>query len=310
MPLEAYMTPEIIASFLTLTFLEIVLAGDNLVLIAILSGRLPQAQRPSARRFGLIAAVVTRLGLLVTLFWLAHLHAPKTVDLPVLGPVTFTPREIVLGIGGFFLIWKSFSEITTLFRHNGHAEKPTVTARPWSQTFFWTIVQIGLFDIVFSLDSVIAAIGIAQHVEVMAAAIITAAMFMLFLVNPISNFIDRHRVVRLIALNFLTLVGALLIAEAVNLDVPHIYFYAALAVAIVIQVLALWLLAWSPGAQRFVIMALVLIAIVGAFGAVLYLNRDTPAGHDAYAFLDQLWADVSASASSAYDWARSLIGSH
>src|SRR5262245_46380831 len=119
MPFEAYMTPEIIASFLTLTFLEIVLAGDNLVLIAILSGKLPPAQRPSARRFGLIAAVVTRLGLLVTLFWLAHLHAPMTVELPLVGPITFTPRHIVLGIGGFFLIWKSFSEITTLFQHNG-----------------------------------------------------------------------------------------------------------------------------------------------------------------------------------------------
>ena len=306
MPIQEFLTPEVIASFLTLTFLEIVLAGDNLVLIAILAGKLPEAQRPLARRVGLIAAVFTRLALLFTLFWLAHLQAPFTVALPGIKPFSLTPREIVLGVGGFFLIWKSFSEISTIF---SGGNKKIASVQPWQHAFAFTILQIAIFDIVFSLDSVIAALGLAQRVEVMAAAIITGALVLLFLVNPISNFIDRNPVVRLIALNFLTLVGALLIAEAGDLQVPHIYFYAALLVAIVIQLLALWLLAWSPGAQRAVILFLVVVAIIGAFGATLSLNSNNAAGEHADAVLGAMWSDISDAAAAAIAWAKSLAGS-
>jgi predicted tellurium resistance membrane protein TerC len=302
---QEFLTPEILASYLTLTFLEIVLAGDNLVLIAILSGKLPAGQRPTARRFGLIAAVFTRLALLVTLFWLAHLQAPMTVDLPGGGTVTFTPRELVLAIGGFFLIWKSLAEIRTLFREGRHAETPVVKARPWSQTFFWTIVQIALFDIVFSLDSVIAAIGIAQRIEVMAAAIVSAAFIMFFLVNPISNFIDRFVVVRLIALNFLTLIGSLLIAEAIGLQVPHIYFYAALAFAVVVQVVALVIRAWSAG-TRTAALTLAFLALVAVAAAVLYLNKDAGVAERLDSIMTQVIADVGRMVDALVTWVRSL----
>jgi predicted tellurium resistance membrane protein TerC len=305
MSLHEFMTPEILASYLTLTFLEIVLAGDNLVLIAILSGRLPANERPAARRFGLLAAVVTRLALLYTLFYLSHLHAPMTVDLPGGGTVTFTPRELVLGVGGFFLIWKSLTEIASIFTSEGRREKPQVTARPWSQTFFWTIVQIALFDIVFSLDSVIAAIGIAQHVEVMAAAIISGAFIMFFLVNPISNFIDRFVVVRLIALNFLTLIGSLLIAEAIGLDVPHIYFYEALAVAVVVQIIALIIRSWSAG-TRTAALTLAFLALVAVAAAVLYMNKDAGVAERLDSIVTQLAGDVGRMIDALIEWVKSL----
>lgn len=306
MPFQELMTPEVVASYLTLTFLEIALAGDNLVLIAILSGKLPAAERPAARRFGIMAAVVTRLALLVTLFWLAHLQRPMTVDLPGGTTVTLTPRELVLFVGGLFLIWKSLNEISALFREGKRAEKPAVTARPWSQTFFWTIVQIGLFDVVFSLDSVIAAIGIAQRIEVMAAAIVSAAFIMLFLVNPISNFIDRFIVVRLIALNFLTLIGSLLIAEAIGIDVPRVYFYEVLAIAVVVQVIALIIRTWSAG-TRTAALTLALLAMVAVAAAVFYVNKDAGAGERMNSIITQLVADIERILGALVDWLRSLF---
>jgi len=305
MMLHEFLTPEVIASYLTLTFLEIVLAGDNLVLIAILSGKLPASERPAARRFGIMAAVITRLGLLVTLFWLAHLQAPMTVDLPGGTTVTFTPRELVLFIGGIFLIWKSLAEISALFREGGKVEKTNVTARPWSQTFFWTIVQIALFDIVFSLDSVIAAIGIAQRIEVMAAAIVSAAFIMLFLVNPISNFIDRFVVLRLIALNFLTLIGSLLIAEAIGIDVPHVYFYGVLAIAVVVQIAALAIRSWSEG-TRTAALTLALLALVAVAAAVFYMNKDAGVAERVDSIMTQVVTDVEKAFGALVDWIRSF----
>src|SRR5262245_3158081 len=162
MPLHEYFTPEVIASFLTLTFLEIALAGDNLVLIAILSGRLPEHQRPFARRFGVLAAVITRLALLVTLFWLSHLETPIDIALPGLPVFQITPRTIVLGVGGAFLILKSLTELQDMFTGR---DLQALSVRPWRHAFLLTILQIAFFDLVFSLDSVIAAIGLAKHVE-------------------------------------------------------------------------------------------------------------------------------------------------
>jgi predicted tellurium resistance membrane protein TerC len=306
MPISNYLAPEIVASFLTLTFLEIVLAGDNLVLIAILAGKLPEAQRPLARRVGLVAAMFTRLALLFSLFWLAHLQVPFSVPLP--GGLSFaiTPREIVLGVGGLFLIWKSLTEISAIFAQRNtkiNADK----LRPWRHAFALTIVQIAIFDIAFSLDSVIAALGLTQHVEVMATAIITAAFVMFFLVNPISNFIDRHKIVRLVALNFLTLVGALLIAEAADLAVPRLYFYAALGVAIVVQLMALWLLSWSPRTRHAVTLLLVVLGIAAVFGVTLFVNRDSTAGARDYAALVSLARTAADLVTAAFDWVRSLL---
>jgi len=297
-------TTEIVASFLTLTFLELVLAGDNLVLIAILAGKLPPEQRPFARRLGLIAAVVTRLLLLFSLFWLSHLE--RAIPLPGNPGFEVTPRQIVLGLGGLFLIWKSFAEISRIFF--SHAPKLEARGvRAWADTFAGTIVQIAFFDLIFSLDSVIAAIGIAKHVEVMAAAVITAALLMLFLVNPISNFIDRHPVVRLVALNFLTLVGALLVAEALHLKVPHTYFYIALAVAVVIQVLFLWIRSLGRTA-RVSLGLLVIVASLGlVLGAILYMDNDDATRHQAIATLNNVIESGRTVFASAVEWFRALV---
>ncbi len=304
MPVLDFLAPEHIASYLTLTFLEIVLAGDNLVLIAILAGKLPERQRPLGRQIGLIAAVVTRLGLLVSLFWLAHLEAPIAIPLPDGAALKVTPREIVLGLGGLFLIWKSLAEIWAIFGARDTAIDPS-RVHVWRHAFALTILQIALFDIVFSLDSVIAAIGIAQHVQVMIAAVVTAALVMLFLVNPISNFIDRYPVVKLVALNFLTLVGSLLVAEAFGLMVPRIYFYEALGVAVAIQLVILWLRALSPRAARALVILMVLS--IGAAGAALYMNKDALMGDPALATLASVVQKSAEFLIQAFNWARSWL---
>jgi predicted tellurium resistance membrane protein TerC len=231
--LELLLTPENVATFLTLTFLEIVLAGDNLVLIAILSSKLPEHQRPLARRLGLLAAVVTRILLLFSLFWLSHLETPiKLTD-----TLSVTPREIVFSVGGIFLLWKSLTELfAVLFGNDGTRDVKVV-----HQSFMWVILQIAFFDIIFSLDSVIAAIGIAQHIEIMVAAVLTATAVMVFLVNPISTFIERHRIVKVAALDLLVLIGAFLLAEAFHYELPRVELYAALVVVLILQSILLLL---------------------------------------------------------------------
>jgi predicted tellurium resistance membrane protein TerC len=199
---------------------------------------LPEGQRPLARRVGILAAVSTRILLLFSLFWLSHLENAFVV--PGIPDQTFTPRQIVFGLGGAFLIVKALSEIWNLLEP-GSPPVASGKVRAWGGAFAWVILQIALFDVVFSLDSVIAAIGIAKHIEVMVAAVLTATLIMFFLVNPISNFIDRRPVVKLIALNFLILVGALLIVEATKTTLPRAFFYVALAAAIVVQLFFLWL---------------------------------------------------------------------
>jgi predicted tellurium resistance membrane protein TerC len=231
--LELLLTPENVATFLTLTFLEIVLAGDNLVLIAILASKLPEHQRPLARRLGLFAAVITRILLLFSLFWLSHIETPIN-----LGSFTVTPREIVFTVGGVFLLWKSVFELGNVLFGNDGRDRAVATVH---HAFAWVILQIAFFDIIFSLDSVIAAIGIAQHVEIMVAAVLAATAVMFFLVNPISNFIEHHRIVKVAALDLLVLVGVFLIAEAFHYPLPKMELYAALLVVLLLQGLLLWL---------------------------------------------------------------------
>jgi predicted tellurium resistance membrane protein TerC len=258
-----FLEPEHIASFFTLVFLEIVLAGDNLVLIAILSSRLPPEQRPVARRFGLAAAVITRLLLLFSLFWLSHLQTPIPLDQYGLKGFATTPRQIVLGLGGLFLLLKSLSEIASFFDETGERNQAR-SMKPGSSIFVLTIVQIAVFDIVFSLDSVIAAIGIARHVQVMAAAIVAAALVMLLLVNVISNFIDRHPTIKLIALNFLALVGIILVAEAFRIDIERAWYYLGLACVTVVQLVGYWFIHQTPLMRRVVLVAaLALVAVMG-----------------------------------------------
>lgn len=306
MPILEFLTPEHVASFLTLTFLEIVLAGDNLVLIAILAGKLPERQRALARRIGVVVAVLTRLLLLFSLFWLAHLETPIAIPLPDGPPLIVTARQIVLGLGGVFLIWKSLSEISAIFGERNTTIDPS-TVRPWRHAFMWTILQIAIFDLVFSLDSVIAAIGLAQHVEVMAAAVITAAFTMFFLVNPISNFIDRHQVVKLVALNFLTLIGSLLVAEAAGLAVPRAYFYMALGVAIAVQVLILWLRSLPPRAWQALTLMLMILGLAVVVGATLLVNDGYLSDGRTIAILVAIVQGSAELLMAAFNWARSWL---
>ncbi len=263
---------EYIASFVTLVFLEIVLAGDNLILIAILANRLPESQRPLARRLGLMMAVITRLALLYVLFWISHIDTP----IAGFGGQAITPRHLVFGIGGAFLIWKAIMEIGAMLGDHDNSIDPG-KVRAWNGLFLLTIVQIALFDIVFSLVSVIAAIGIAKHIEVMMAAIITATAVMFFLVNPISDFIERFPIVKLIALNFLFLIGVLLVIEGIGVHVDRAYFYVALAVAVAVQVVYFLLPRWA----KLPSLAL-LVAVGGLLAASLTIDLSPYLGASAH----------------------------
>lgn len=228
--------PQVWFAFLTLTALEIVLGVDNIVFIAILAGRLPAEDRAAARQIGLSVALGTRLALLATLFYLSHLEGRTGF---VLFGHDLSWRDVVLGAGGLFLIWKSVVEMNEAVRphKSKHKEKKSVGAKA---AFAWVIIQIAIIDIVFSIDSVITAVGIAQHIEVMAAAIIIAVFVMMVAINPISVFIDKHKEIKIVALSFLLLVGFILLAEALGTPVPKGYLYFALGFASMVQVLILW----------------------------------------------------------------------
>lgn len=294
--LELLLTPENVATFLTLTFLEIVLAGDNLVLIAILASKLPEHQRPLARRLGLFAAVATRILLLFSLFWLSHLETPLEIG----GDIVITPRQIVFTLGGAFLLWKALTElVTVLFGNDGFDPR----VKPVHQAFAVVILQIAFFDIIFSLDSVIAAIGIAQHIEIMVAAVLAATVVMVFLVNPISTFIERHRIVKVAALDLLVLIGIFLLAEAFHIAVPRIELYALLFVVLVLQAVLLWLRA-LPATLRYSLVIVTTVAL--AAGAIALIN-DPVLANDLQARALRAWNNGSEAASKAMDTVRPYL---
>ncbi|NOT41186.1 MAG: TerC family protein [Alphaproteobacteria bacterium] len=234
--MELLSDPQVWFAFLTLTALEIVLGVDNIVFIAILAGRLPPEDRASARQIGLAVALGTRLMLLATLFYLSHLET-KT-GLWLVGR-ELSWRDIVLGAGGLFLIWKAIVEMNEAVRpHKAQQkQKKSTTARA---AFTWIIIQIAIIDIVFSIDSVITAVGIAEHIEIMAMAIIIAVFVMMVAINPISHFIDTHKELKIVALSFLLLVGFILVAEAMGTPIPKGYLYFALGFAALVQGLVFW----------------------------------------------------------------------
>jgi predicted tellurium resistance membrane protein TerC len=234
--MEFLFSPEVWFAFLTLTALEIVLGVDNIVFIAILAGRLPADQRNAARQIGLAVALGTRLALLATLFHLAHLET-KT-GFAIFGR-DLSWRDMVLGAGGLFLIWKAVVEMNVAVRPHVHTQKQHKSRRP-KAAFTLIIIQIAIIDIVFSIDSVITAVGIAQQIEIMAAAIIIAVFVMMVAINPIAAFIDKHKEIKIVALSFLLLVGFILVAEAMGTPIPKGYLYFALGFAALVQVLILW----------------------------------------------------------------------
>lgn len=221
--------PQIWASLVTLTALEIVLGIDNLVFIAILVGRLPENQRDSARRLGLALAVLTRLVLLASIAWIIGLTTP----LFELFDHGFSWRDIILIAGGLFLLYKGTREIHE--RLEGEAEHAGATRA--AASFAGVIAQIMVLDIVFSLDSVITAVGMANELWVMATAVIIAVLIMIAASGPLAAFVDRHPTIKMLALSFLLLIGTTLIADGIGFHVPKGYIYAAIGFSVMVEAL-------------------------------------------------------------------------
>jgi predicted tellurium resistance membrane protein TerC len=218
--------PQAWIALATLTALEIVLGIDNIIFISILSGKLPPEQRARGRTIGLAAAMIMRLVLLASLQWLSRL----TIELFVVLGHTVTARDLILLGGGLFLIAKATFEI----HHNLEGPEEERKA-PTSVSFASVITQIMVLDIVFSLDSVITAIGMANHLPVMMAAVIIAVLVMMFAAGPISNFVERHPTVKMLALSFLLLVGMSLVAEGFGQHIPKGYLYFAMGFSVFVE---------------------------------------------------------------------------
>ena len=222
--------PQIWIAFTTLTALEIVLGIDNIIFISILAGKLPPEQQSRARRLGLGAALITRILLLLSLAWIIRLTAPL---FSLLGQ-EISGRDLILITGGLFLVGKSTFEIhERLEGKEGHASTRV------APTFLSVIVQIILLDIVFSLDSVITAVGMAESVAIMVAAMVIAMVVMLFSMGTISGFVERHPSVKILALAFLLLIGVMLVAEGFGQHVSKGYIYFAMAFSLLIELLNL-----------------------------------------------------------------------
>jgi predicted tellurium resistance membrane protein TerC len=221
--------PNIWASLLTLTVLEIVLGIDNLVFIAILAGRLPPEKQDRARRFGLALALISRLALLASISWLTNLTTPLV---SVMGH-GLSARDLVLIAGGLFLLYKGTREIHE--RIEGERLGAEGAAAVAVHGLVGIVLQIMVLDIVFSLDSVITAVGMADHLWVMAAAVVIAVIVMLVASGPLAHFIDRHPTVKMLALSFLLLIGMTLIADGIGFHVPKGYIYAAIGFSILVE---------------------------------------------------------------------------
>ncbi len=217
-------------AFGTLTALEIVLGVDNIIFISILSGKLPSEQQAKARFVGLALALIGRVGLLLSLAWIMQLTAPVFTLLEV----AISGRDIILISGGLFLLAKSTHEI-----HNKLEGEEEHTAGKKAVTFGSVLVQIFLLDLVFSLDSVITAVGMVEDIPVMIAAIVVAVLFMMFSAKAVSAFIDQHPTVKMLALSFLLMVGVALVAEGLDFHLPRGYIYFAMAFSVFVEMLNL-----------------------------------------------------------------------
>jgi predicted tellurium resistance membrane protein TerC len=221
-------SPEAWIALTTLLALEIVLGVDNIIFISILVGRLPAAQREFARRLGLGFAMLTRLALLASLSWIIGLTEPWFT---VAGE-EISGRDLVLIVGGLFLLFKSTKEMHALLEDaHGGGEIRVV------ESLLSTIVQIGLLDIVFSLDSVITAVGLVDQIEIMVIAVVGAVAVMLFAARPISDFIDVHPTLKMLALSFLMMIGLTLMVEGFEIHVPKGYIYFAMAFSVFVEAL-------------------------------------------------------------------------
>lgn len=237
MSFEWLSDPQIWIALLTLTFLEIILGIDNIIFISILSGKLPKEQQPKARKMGLMVALVSRVILLMGLAFMAKLVKPFweasffegtrfAFELAVSG------RDLILLIGGLFLLFKATYEIHERLEGENHEHTKNVVP-----TFGAVLLQIMLLDVVFSLDSVITAVGMVKQVGVMVAAVVISMGVMLLFVNQISEFVDRHPTIKMLALSFLILIGCVLVAEGFHHHVPKGYVYFAMAFSVIVEML-------------------------------------------------------------------------
>jgi predicted tellurium resistance membrane protein TerC len=236
------------AALVTLIVMEVVLGIDNLIFISILSNKLPEADRQKARRVGISLALVMRLGLLTAIAWIVGLTYP-VFDLGIVGPLNehgeaafetaMSWRDLILLAGGLFLVWKATTEIHhSVDTHGGDEllDKKKIV----SLTFTAAIVQILLLDIVFSIDSILTAVGMTEHVQIMYVAVVVAVLVMLLAADPLANFINGNPTVVMLALGFLLMIGMVLIAEAFGAHVPKGYIYTAMAFSGAVEGLNIW----------------------------------------------------------------------
>ncbi|WP_191489267.1 TerC family protein [Pseudomonas sp. FEN] len=226
--MEWLTNPELWVAFFTLTALEIVLGIDNIIMISILVSRMPRNMQQRTRIFGLALAMVTRILLLLSITWVMRL----TDDLFVVLGQGISGRDLILFFGGLFLLWKSCQEI---YHGMEGGEEASEGPKGKGGNFLYTIIQIAIIDIVFSLDSVITAVGMVSHVPVMIAAIVVAVLVMMLASKTIGDFIDKHPSLKMLALSFLIVVGTVLIAEAFDVHVPKGYVYFAMAFSLAVE---------------------------------------------------------------------------
>jgi predicted tellurium resistance membrane protein TerC len=228
--MELLTEPHAWIAFFTLTALELVLGIDNIVFISILVDRLPPERREFTRRLGLFLAMFMRIALLLTLAWMVGLTAPLFT---LLGE-EFSGRDLILVAGGLFLIWKATGEIHGLVEGEEHGAE-----RGMASTFAGILAQIAVIDLVFSLDSIITAVGMVDEIEVMVAAVIASVALMMVAAGPIGRFVSRHPTVKTLALSFLIMVGMALVADGLDFHVPKGYIYFAMAFSVAVEMLNL-----------------------------------------------------------------------
>jgi len=226
-------SPEGMMSLLTLTLMEVILGIDNLVFLSIVSGRLPESQQAKARQIGLILALGFRIVLLLGISWLVGLDKYELFHLPFIEH-GITVKNLILFVGGLFLLYKATNEI----HHKLEGEEEEQSAQGGaSVTFSNVIVQILLLDMVFSVDSILTAVGLVEHVGIMITAVVISMIVMLIFVNTIADFIQRHPTVKMLALSFLMLIGVMLLAEGLHFEIPKGYIYFAMFFSLAVEFL-------------------------------------------------------------------------
>ena len=239
--MEFLFDTQTIIAFLTLAILEIVLGIDNIIFISIIANRLPIEIRNQVRRFGLLFALITRVLLLLSLSWVMGLTSPlfNVFNQDISG------RDLILLLGGLFLLWKSSKEIyleVEAVEHEKVSEEASSSnseeLKKSTKKLFWgSVIQIGILDIVFSLDSVITAVGLVDEILIMVAAVIASMFIMLFAAKPIGDFVNNHPSIKVLALSFLSIVGIVLIAEGLNFHIPKGYIYFGMAFSFGVEIL-------------------------------------------------------------------------